>query len=100
MHLDKAKFTKLPSYTIIEPQISNEHFSKTDITSAESHNVENQSEEMELMSKNYLETIFNLPKPLNANINNNNDQNDISILNDVTLTKDMVIRFEKIINNH
>jgi len=77
-----------------------EHFSKTDITSVESHDLESQNEEMDLMSKNYFESVFNLTKPLNANINDNNDQNAINTLNDATLTKDMVIRSEKNINNH
>jgi len=98
LHLDKAKFTKLPSYTAIEPQSSNENFSKTDITSAESRDLQvDEREEVELESKNYFESVFNLTKPLNANSNDNKDNN---ILNDVILTKDMVIRFENITNNH
>ncbi|XP_060880090.1 uncharacterized protein LOC132952003 [Metopolophium dirhodum] len=85
---NKAKFTKLPSYPAIEPQSSNENFSKTDITSAESHDLMNQREEVELECKNYFESVFNLTKPLNGN---SNDKKDNNILNDVTLTKDMVI---------
>lgn len=100
MHLDKAKFTKLPSYTIIEPQTSNENFSETDITSAESHHLVDHREEVELKCKDYFESVFSLTTPLNTNSNDNNNKNDKNIPNDVTLTKDMVIRFEKITNNH
>jgi len=100
LHLDKSKFTKLPPYTTIEPQASNEHFSKTDITSLESHDLLDHREEVELECKNYFESVFNLTTPLNANGNDNNYKNDNNIPNDVTLTKDMVIRFEKITNNH
>lgn len=100
MHLDKAKFTKLPSYTIIESQTSNENFSETDIASAESHDLVDHREEVELKCKDYFESVFSLTTPLNTNSNDNNNKNDKDIPNDVTLTKDMVIRFEKITNNH
>lgn len=106
MHLDKATFTQLPIYKAIEPQISSETLSETDITSTKTHDIEDQHEEIELISENYFESILNLPKPLNANNTDTNDKNDINdkhdnnILNDVTLTKEMVIRFEKNTYNH
>ncbi|XP_008184128.1 uncharacterized protein LOC100572040 [Acyrthosiphon pisum] len=87
---NKSKFTKLPSSTTIEPQTSNENFSKTDITSVESHDLVDHREEVELECKNYFESVFNLTEPLNANSIDNNEKND-RIPNDLTLTKEMVI---------
>jgi len=95
LHLDKAKFTELPIYTTIEPHISSENLSETDVTSTKTHDPEDEHEEVELISNNYFESILDLTKPLNANNSDIYDKNDDNIPNDVKLTKDMVIRFEK-----
>jgi len=63
------------------------HIKKKDITSTKSHDLDDQREAMELESESF-ESV--LTKPLYANNKHK------SILNDVEMTKDVVMRFEKI----
>jgi len=96
LYLDEAKLTILPRHTTIEQQILSENLTKTDIISTKSHDLEDQNEEVE----NFFESVSNLTKVLNSNNNDNNIKNDSHILNDEAMTKDMVIRFEKITKKH
>lgn len=96
MYLDEEKLTILPIYTTIEQQILSENLTKTDIIFTKSHGLEDQNEKEE----NFFESGSNLMKVLNANNNDNNIKNDSHLLNYEAMTKDMVIRFEKITKEH
>lgn len=88
MNLDNTECKELAIYTTIEPQIMKENLSKIDITSTKLYDLEDQQNEVELGSNNF-DSVLNLMEPLHTN-------NKDNILNNMTLTKDIVTRFENL----
>lgn len=89
MSLDNTECKELAIYTTIEPQILKENLSKIDIPSTELYDLEDQQNEVELGS-NKFDSVFNLMESLHTNNKDNN------ILNNMTLTTDIVTRFKNL----
>lgn len=89
MNLDNAECKELTIYTTIEPQILKENLSDIDITFTKLYDLEYQQNEVELRSNNF-DSVISLTEPLHTN------NEDNSILNNITLTTDIVTRFKNL----